>query len=63
MSAFWVVMVKRRDGKLYADLHKTNGQMYLTREDADKTLSLMEDTERPSWHVVEMVASLPGENE
>ena len=34
MSEFYVIMVKRQDGKVYADLHKTNEVIYGTMEDA-----------------------------
>jgi hypothetical protein len=34
MTTFYVIMQKRRDGEVYADLHKTNEIMYLTYEDA-----------------------------
>ena len=31
---FWVIMTKRQDGEIYADLHKTNQKIYLEYEDA-----------------------------
>jgi hypothetical protein len=34
MTEFYVIMLKRQDGKVYADLHKTNQVIYLTIEDA-----------------------------
>lgn len=52
---FYVVMQKRTDGKVYADLHKTDGRFYLTEEDAQWALE--KDTPNPEYfHVVELVA-------
>lgn len=58
-TAFWVVMVKRKDGEVYADLHKTNGCIYLDREVAEESLGKLGDASR-YFHVVELVADLPG---
>lgn len=50
---FYVIMVKRRDGELYCDLAKTNQQIYLTLEDAEKEIH-----KYPHHHIVKMIASL-----
>jgi hypothetical protein len=34
MTEFFVIMQKRGDGKVYADLHKSIDKIYLTEEDA-----------------------------
>lgn len=54
---FYVLMLKRSDGEVYADLHKTDMKIYLEYEDAEKELN--------SWamcqeyvHIVKMVAYL-----
>lgn len=56
MSAtFYVVMQRRGDGKVYADLHKCLPKMFLTPEDAQAALE--SDLElAPHRHVVKMVA-------
>jgi hypothetical protein len=57
---FYVIMVKRSDGKVYADLHKAGRTFYLTRKDAE--FMLKNDRANPQfYHVVELIASLPGE--
>ena len=53
---FYVCMQKRKDGKLYPDLHKTDGRFYLTKEEAEK--ALQEDEYREFKHVVELEANL-----
>ena len=57
---FWVIMQKRRDGEVYADLHKTNQIMYLTYEDALKDFYYDEHF-KENYHIVRMVAYLEGE--
>jgi len=37
MMEFFVIMLKRQDGKVYADLHKTTEKICLTYEDAERT--------------------------
>jgi hypothetical protein len=32
MTEFYVIMQKRQDGKVYADLHKSTQQIYLTAD-------------------------------
>ena len=51
---FYVIMQKRKDGKVYADLHKTDGRFYLTEEEAE--LALKHHPEANHFHVVELVA-------
>ncbi len=57
---FFVVMQKRSDGKVYADLHKTDGQMYLIEEDADAALMEIGDFAK-RFHKVKMVGVLADE--
>lgn len=53
-TSFWVVMQKRGDGKVYADLHKTDEKIYLTKEDAEVAQAVLPHS---IWtHVVELVA-------
>lgn len=35
---FYVIMLKRSNGKVYADLHKTNMKIYLEYEDAKREI-------------------------
>lgn len=50
-------MLKRSDGKVYADLHKTNMKIYLEREDAEKELNSWEMCQE-YVHIVKMIATL-----
>lgn len=38
---FFVLMQRRKDGKQYADLHKTTEEMFLLEADADRALAGM----------------------
>ena len=55
---FYVVMVKRRDGKVYCDLAKTDERIYLNKEDAEAVTKYY-----VNHHVVKMVAYLDEEND
>lgn len=55
---FWVVMQKRRDGKVYVDLHKCLPTMFLLKEEAEQALHADQEL-APFRHVVELVAVLP----
>ncbi len=55
MYAFYVVMQKRRDGKVYADLHKTNGKVYLDKRDALQAWRALGEMSSYT-HVVELFA-------
>lgn len=57
---FFVVMLKRGDF-VNADLHKTDGRIYLTIEDAEAALKAFPET-APSRHVVRMLAFVASEN-
>jgi len=57
---FYVVMQKRSDGKVYADLHKTDERMYLLEEDADASLVAMGDLAK-HFHKVKIVGVLADE--
>jgi hypothetical protein len=63
MTEFFVIMLKRQDGKVYADLHKTTEKIYLTYEDAEKELNeggLYEGYYcKDSYHIVKLIACLP----
>lgn len=54
---FFVVMLKRADGKVYPDLHKCLPTMYLTFEDAQHALDA-DPNLKPYHHIVRMVAAL-----
>lgn len=54
MMVFYVIMQKRGDGKVYADLHKCPPTFYLTEEDAEAALAV--DELAAHRHVVELVA-------
>ena len=62
MTEFYVIMLKRQDGKVYADLHKTTEKIYLTYEDAEKELNdgLYGDYfYKNYYHIVRLIACLP----
>jgi hypothetical protein len=60
MTNFWVIMLKRQDGKVYADLHKTNQRIYLEYEDALDELNSWEMC-KEYVHIVKMIATLAEE--
>lgn len=57
---FFVIMLKRSDGKIYADLHKTDEKIYLIEDEADVALKQMGDMAR-YFHKVRMVGILASE--
>lgn len=57
---FFVVMQKRSDGKVYADLHKTDERMYLIEEEADAALAKKGNLAK-HFHKVKMVGVLADE--
>ena len=57
MHEFFVIMQKRKDGKVYADLHKALETFFLNEADAS---DYMKNMALPgNWHVVRLVASIP----
>lgn len=57
---FYVNMQKRGDGKVYADLHKTDGHIYF--DEVEPKLAILLDAEIADHrHVVEMVAMTAAE--
>jgi hypothetical protein len=60
MTEFYVIMLKRQDGKVYADLHKTNQHIYLTIEDAEDEFNKSEHY-KEYCHIVKLIACLDGE--
>jgi len=60
MTEFYVIMLKRQDGKVYADLHKTNQVIYLTIEDAEDEFNNSEHYKQ-YCHIVKLIASLEDE--
>ena len=63
MTEFYVIMLKRQDGKVYADLHKTTEKISLTYEDAEKELNEGElyggYFHKNYHHIVRLIACLP----
>jgi hypothetical protein len=59
MTEFYVIMLKRQDGKVYADLHKTNQHIYLTIEDAEDEFNNSEHYKQ-YCHIVKLIACLDG---
>lgn len=55
-TSFYVVMQKRGDGRIYADLHKTTEKIFFFEEDAKREIDNMYESIRNSFHVVELVA-------
>lgn len=60
MTEFYVIMLKRQDGKVYADLHKTNQHIYLTIEDAYEEWNNSEHY-KEYCHIVKLIACLDEE--
>jgi hypothetical protein len=60
MTEFYVIMLKRQDGKVYADLHKTNQVIYLTIEDAYEEF-INSEHYKEYYHIVKLSASLEDE--
>ena len=57
MTEFFVIMQKRNDGKVYADLHKSLDKVYLTELDA--RIGFQDEVEwdlRGSFHIVRLIA-------
>jgi len=57
MTEFYVIMLKRQDGKVYADLHKTDRVIYLTIEDAEDEFNNSEHY-KEYCHIVKLIACL-----
>lgn len=57
MYLFYVNMQKRRDGRIYPDLHKTDEKIYFTPEDAQAAID-SDPALAPQRHVVAMVAQV-----
>ena len=53
-QSFFVNMSKRKDGKVYADLHKAGDRIYFEREAAEQ--ELRQDIWQANKHTVELVA-------
>ena len=60
MTEFYVIMLKRQDDKVYADLHKTNQHIYLTEEDAYEELNNNKHF-KEYYHIVKLIACLDEE--
>jgi len=60
MTEFYVIMLKRQDGKVYADLHKTDRDIYLTIEDAYEEWNNTEHY-KEYYHIVKLIACLDEE--
>lgn len=61
MHEFFVIMQKRQDGKVYADLHKALETFFLNESDARDYMETVPIS--GNWHVVRLVASLPETSE
>ena len=59
MTEFYVIMLKRQDGKVYADLHKTDQQIYLTEEAVESAFKYF--GYQDSYHIVKLIACLDEE--
>jgi hypothetical protein len=57
MHEFFLIMQKRRDGNVYADINKAVDKIFLTEHEAAEHMETMEP--RGNWHVVRLIASLP----
>jgi hypothetical protein len=57
MTEFFVIMRKRDDGKVYADLHKSIDKVYLTEQDARE--AFQDEVKWDLWrafHIVRLFA-------
>ena len=57
MTEFFIIMQKRDDGKVYADLHKSLDKIYLTELDA--RIGFQDQVKwdsRKSFHIVRLIA-------
>lgn len=54
MYEFYVNMVKRADGQVYSDLHKTDETIYFTPTDAQEAIN--KSPEKAHRHVVKLIA-------
>ena len=59
MTEFYVIMLKRKDGKVYTDLHKTTLKIYLNYEDAEYEFNKGGYFHKNYYHIVKLVACLP----
>ena len=59
MTEFYVIMLKRKDGKVYTDLHKTTLKIYLNYEDAEYEFNKGGYFYKDYYHIVKLVACLP----
>ena len=63
MTEFYVIMLKRQDGKVYTNLHKTTLKIYLNYEDAEYEFNKGGLYEgyfcKDYYHIVKLVACLP----
>ena len=57
---FYANMQKRGDGKVYSDLHKTDGKIYFDEIDAQRAITLDAEIAKHR-HVVPMVAMTEAE--
>lgn len=56
-TEFYVLMSKRRDEKVYADLHKSHERFWLVREEAEAFLKkAIEEDMQEYFHVVKLLA-------
>ena len=55
-AEFYVLMIKRTDGQVYADLSKTDGHIYHSRQAAEQRL--LETESEPWWQIVKLRAYL-----
>ena len=54
--SFFVNMSKRKDGKVYADLHKADGRIYFEREVAEQ--ELRQDIWQANKHTLDSEAQI-----
>jgi hypothetical protein len=60
MFEVYVVMQKRGGGKVYCDLHKTDGKFHFTPEEAEDELTTKGELAK-HFHVVKVLVGLPEE--
>jgi rubrerythrin len=60
-TEFYTVMLKRKDGKVYADLHKTNKKIHTELEEAEADLKSKGPEIINDFHIVKLVAVTMGE--
>lgn len=53
---FYVLMIRRKDNQIYADMAKTDHRIFCIKDDAIKALNQVANPD--SWQIVKMTANI-----